>query len=62
MPEKDPLMIQWARWCWRQPRCIGIPLSLGIFMLCFVDLIYLIYWLVRNWGKEGENGRDKLQE
>ena len=56
LPKNKPLMAKWAIWCWHKPRYIGVPLSLGIFILVFVDGIYPLYLLIKYWGKE-EKGK-----
>lgn len=51
-PERDPWFADWARWCWRKPVYIGLPLSLLALIVAVVDLLYLVlYWWPKQWGK-----------
>lgn len=51
-PERDPWFADWARWCWRRPVYIGLPLLLLAFVIAVADLLYLIlYWWPAQWGK-----------
>lgn len=54
-PDKKPIYWRLGEWCWNKPRYIGVPLVLGIFALVWFDLIYLVYWAIKNWGKKEED-------
>ena len=53
-PDRDPLYIEWLRWCWRKPVYIGFPLVFAVFLIVFADLFYLIYWWITRWGSKRE--------
>ena len=47
----EPLLTKWARWCWHKPPYIGLPLILGVFIIAIADPIYIIYLIIKYWGK-----------
>ena len=51
-PEKDPSSIRWLEWCWGKPVYIGAPVALGVFLVLFWDLVYVLYWWITHWGRK----------